>query len=203
MIGIIDYGMGNVGSLLNMVERLGSEAIKITGPEDLNKSDKLILPGVGSFDNGVSSLKDCRLWDELNKRVLIDKIPILCICLGMQLITNGSEEGKSEGLGWIDGECQKFSFIDKSIKIPHMGWNSVIFKKGSKLTTFIPEIPRFYFVHSYYVKCADKSDILSTTNYNLEFCASIEKNTIYATQFHPEKSHKYGMALIKGFMELC
>ena len=203
MIGIIDYGMGNVGSLINMVERLGWFAEIITAPEDLKKADKLILPGVGSFDNGVNRLKENNLWESLNYKVLIEKTPVLCICLGMQLITKRSEEGQLSGLGWIDGECLRFSFDDPAIKIPHMGWNSVRFRKDSVLKSFIPEDPRFYFVHSYYVKCNEQSDVLAITHYDLDFISMIEKDNIYATQFHPEKSHKYGMGLIKGFIELC
>lgn len=203
MIGIIDYGMGNIGSLTNMIEHLGSNTIIINGPDNLNKADKLILPGVGSFDNGVFRLKESSLWDNLSYRVRIEKIPILCICLGMQLIAEESEEGKSKGLGWIKGKCQKFRFPDKSVKIPHMGWNTVNFKRKSGLSTYIPEDSRFYFVHSYFVKCDNESDIIGTTSYHSEFVSVIEKENIFATQFHPEKSHKYGMGLIKSFIELC
>jgi imidazole glycerol-phosphate synthase subunit HisH len=203
MIGIVDYGMSNVGSLINMIERLGGITTIITGPEDLKNADRLILPGVGSFDKGITRLRECNLWESLNYKVLVEKTPILCICLGMQLITKGSEEGVLDGLGWIDGECLRFSFDDKAIKIPHMGWNSVEFKKDSILKSFIPENPRFYFVHSYYVKCNQQSDVLSITHYDLDFISMIEKDNIYATQFHPEKSHKYGMGLIKSFIELC
>lgn len=203
MIGIIDYGMGNVGSLVNMVERLGGYSTIIARSEDLQKADKLILPGVGSFDNGITRLKESNLWESLNHKVLIEKTPILCICLGMQLITMRSEEGLLNGLGWIDGECVRFSFDDQSIKVPHMGWNSVSFRKNSIIRSFIPENPRFYFVHSYYVKSNQQSDILATTNYTSDFVSMLEKGNIYATQFHPEKSHKYGMGLIKSFIELC
>jgi len=203
MIGIIDYGMGNVGSLVNMVERLGGFATIITSPEDLNRADKLILPGVGSFDNGITRIKENNLWEALNYKVLIEKTPILCICLGMQLITKRSEEGKLDGLGWIDGECVRFSFNDQSIKIPHMGWNTVSLLRDSKLVKDIPENPRFYFVHSYYVRCNQNSDVLATTNYDLDFVSMIAMDNIYATQFHPEKSHKYGMGLINSFIEVC
>ena len=203
MIGIIDYGMGNVGSLVNMVERLGVNTTIITHPEDLDAADKLILPGVGSFDNGITRLKESRILKPLNYKVLIEKTPILCICLGMQLITKGSEEGRLNGLGWIDGECLRFTFDDKIIKIPHMGWNSVHFNKDSILIKLIPENPRFYFVHSYYVKCNQQSDVLATTNYISDFVSMFSRENIYATQFHPEKSHRYGMGLIQSFIELC
>lgn len=203
MTGVIDYGMGNVGSIINMIERLGSIASAVSTPEDIQKADKLILPGVGSFDNGISRLKENNLVESLNYKVLVKKTPVLCICLGMQLITLKSEEGVSSGLGWIDGECLRFGFTDETIKIPHMGWNSVKFKKESLILSEIPENPRFYFVHSFYVKCNQDSDILATTNYNFDFVSAIQKDNIYATQFHPEKSHKYGMGLIKGFVDLC
>ncbi len=203
MIGIIDYGMGNVGSLVNMVERLGFITTCITGPEELKNATKLILPGVGSFDNGIIRLKESNLWEALNNKVQIDRTPILCICLGMQLIMRNSEEGHLDGLNWVNGECLKFSFDDKSAKVPHMGWNTVNFTKPSKLICEVPADPRFYFVHSYYVKCNERSDILATTNYFGDFVSVIEKENIFATQFHPEKSHKYGMGLIKSFLELC
>ena len=203
MIGIIDYGMGNVGSLINMVERLGVNTTIITSPEDLNSADKLILPGVGSFDNGITHLMESGILESLNYKVLIEKTPILCICLGMQLITKSSEEGKLKGLGWIDAECFRFSFSDNTIKIPHMGWNTVQFYKDSNLIKAIPENPRFYFVHSYYVKCNQESDVLATTNYFSDFVSMFSRENIYATQFHPEKSHRYGMGLIQSFIELC
>lgn len=203
MTGIIDYGMGNIGSLVNMVERLGENTLIISDTSGVKNADKLILPGVGSFDNGIKRIKECGLWDLLNRSVLIDKIPILCICLGMQLITKRSDEGNLEGLGWIDAEAIKFTFVDKSVKVPHMGWNQVKFIKDSKLLNGIPGDPRFYFVHSYYVRCNSENDILGITNYHNDFVSVIEKGNIFATQFHPEKSHKYGLGLIKSFIELC
>lgn len=203
MIGVIDYGMGNVGSIINMIERLGSIASAVSCPEDILKCDKLILPGVGSFDNGIARLKENNILESLNKKVLVEKTPVLCICLGMQLITSKSEEGVSQGLGWIDGECLKFRFPSNSVKIPHMGWNYVKFRKESLIRAEIPDNPRFYFVHSFYVKCNREQDILATTNYTFDFVSAIQKDNIYATQFHPEKSHKYGMGLIKSFLDLC
>lgn len=203
MTGIIDYGMGNVGSLTNMVERLGEPAILINSYSLISSVDRLILPGVGSFDNGVLNLKEKGLWDHLNTAVLEMNKPILCICLGMQLITNGSEEGKLEGLKWIDAECKKFSFSDTSLKIPHMGWNTVRFIKGSEINDFPSEETRFYFVHSYYVDCRVKENILGLTEYGIEFASMVNKNKIYGTQCHPEKSHKYGMELLKKYLSVC
>jgi glutamine amidotransferase len=203
MTGIIDYGMGNVGSLVNMVERLGEPAFSVNSPKDLLYAKKLILPGVGSFDNGVKRLQSCKLWDELTNIVFSEKIPILCICLGMQLITKSSEEGHLKGLGWIDGECHLFRFPDNSFKIPHMGWNSVKYFKESGLTSNIPYLPRFYFVHSYFVNCNDYNDILATTEYGFEFVSMLNRANIYGTQFHPEKSHRFGMGLIESFIRSC
>jgi glutamine amidotransferase len=203
MIGIIDYGMGNIGSLVNMVERIGGLTTIIARAEDFKNADKLVLPGVGSFDNGITKLRENNLLESLNYKVLVEKTPILCICLGMQLITKRSEEGQLNGLGWIDAECLRFSFNDPAIKIPHMGWNTIREKKNSKLLQLIPENPRFYFVHSYYVKCNQQSDVLAMTNYESDFVSMLNRDNIYGTQFHPEKSHKYGMGLIKSFIELC
>ena len=197
MIGIIDYGMGNVGSVESMINHLGYYKTKIvTSPEGLKEVDKIILPGVGTFDNGMKNLKDSGLFDELNTQVLINNKPVLGICLGMQLLMDKSEEGKLDGLGWIKGECKKFRFTDKSLKIPHMGWNV-----ASPITNELCDSDsRFYFVHSYYVKCDEKDNIMLKTNYGMEFVSGVSKDNIFGVQFHPEKSHKYGMDLMKKFI---
>lgn len=203
MIGIIDYGMGNVGSLSNMIERLGEPVYIISKPDELELAEKLVLPGVGSFDNGMNQLTLKGFKDPLSYLVIDKKIPILCICLGMQLITKKSEEGLENGLGWIDAECLRFKFPDPQFKVPHMGWNSVLLKRESLLSRYIPENPRFYFVHSFYVKCHEESDVFATSDYGIIFTSMIQRNNIYGTQFHPEKSHKYGLSVIKSFIELC
>ena len=197
MIGIIDYGMGNVGSVESMINHLGYYKTKIvTTPEELRGVDRIILPGVGTFDNGMKNLKDSGLFDELNTQVLINNKPVLGICLGMQLLMDKSEEGKLDGLGWIKGECKKFRFVDKSLKIPHMGWNV-----ASPITNELCDNDsRFYFVHSYYVKCDEKDNIMLKTNYGMEFVSGVSKDNIFGVQFHPEKSHKYGMDLMKKFI---
>ena len=197
MIGIIDYGMGNVGSVESMINHLGYYKTKIvTTPEELRGVDKIILPGVGTFDNGMKNLKDSGLLDELNNQVLINNKPVLGICLGMQLLMEKSEEGKLNGLGWIKGECKKFRFPDKSLKVPHMGWNV-----ASPITNELCDNDsRFYFVHSYYVKCDEKDNIMLKTNYGMEFVSGVSKDNIFGVQFHPEKSHKYGMDLMKKFI---
>ena len=174
---------------------------------DLDKislADKLILPGVGAFDNGMKNIRSKGLEPLLRKKVLEDKVPILGICLGMQLLCDGSEEGKDPGLGWIPGFARKFKFNseNKSLKIPHMGWNNVQITGNSELfKDFLPEM-RFYFVHSYHVVCDNPENILLTVDYGGFLAAAIKKDNIFGTQFHPEKSHKFGMQLLKNFAEL-
>ena len=197
MIGIIDYNMGNVGSVESMINFLGCFDTKIIStPQELSQVDKIILPGVGSFDNGISSLESTGMLKELNKQVITNSKYILGICLGMQLFMEKSEEGKLKGLGWIKGECKKFSFNNKKLKIPHMGWNTVNPTKKSLCAS-----SRFYFVHSYYVKCSPEHTMLETT-YGTTFSSGVNKNNIFGVQFHPEKSHKHGMKLIQNFINL-
>jgi glutamine amidotransferase len=204
MIVIIDYNMGNIGSIVNMIKKAGGESIVTSDVEIIKNAKKLILPGVGAFDSGMKNIEDMGLLDVLNEKVLVEKTPILGICLGMQLFCKCSEEGSKAGLSWIDGVCNRFDFssVGTGLRIPHMGWNSVEVKKSSPLMNNLPEEPAFYFVHSYYVICNNADDVLTTTNYGYEFCSSVNHENIYATQFHPEKSHKYGLAVIKNFVEL-
>jgi glutamine amidotransferase len=203
MIVIIDYGMGNTGSLQNMIRKAGGASEISSDLSKIARATKLILPGVGSFDNGMKKLKDTGIADVLNKRVLEEKIPILCICLGIQLITRSSEEGTLPGFGWIQAETVRFKFSPNlNLRIPHMGWNTVVQKKESPLLRGLKEESRFYFVHSYHVNCASEEDVLTTTIYGFEFVSSIQHENIFATQFHPEKSHKFGLNLIKNFVEL-
>ena len=205
MITIIDYGMGNVGSIQNMINKVGGEAKITSDLEEISQAKKLILPRVGAFDNGMAKLKEKGLIELLNQKVLVEKIPILGICLGMQLMTKSSEEGTLSGLAWLDAETVKFSFGDKKLRIPHMGWNEIQIKKSDTLfnsfDNSFDEVD-FYFVHSYYVKCENIEDVAATCNYGIEFCCSFQRENIYATQFHPEKSHKFGMKLLKNFVEL-
>jgi len=203
MIVIIDYKMGNVGSILNMLRKIGTQAMISSSADDINKADKLILPGVGAFDNAMSNLNSLNLIDTLNRRVLIEKIPVLGICLGIQLLTAKSDEGCFSGLDWIDAKTIRFDFGSNqdNLKVPHMGWNTVYPRKGSLIFRDMFE-PRFYFVHSYHVICNNKSDILSTTHYGFDFVSGIEKDNIFGVQFHPEKSHKFGMKLLSNFVEI-
>lgn len=200
MIVIIDYGMGNLRSISKAFERLNIKSLISAKKEDIDKADKLILPGVGHFGNGMKNLHDLDIIETLLKKVSIDKVPILGICLGLQLFTKFSEEGNVEGLGLINGDTIRFDFKNKSdnLKIPHMGWNSVQIKKENKLVESAQE-GLFYFVHSYHIKCNDQSDILASTTYGLEFTSVIQKENIYGTQFHPEKSHSDGLKILQNF----
>jgi len=204
MIVIVDYGMGNIGSVQNMLNYLKIDAKISNDPSTIEKADKIILPGVGSFDKGMKNLESKGFIKVLRKRVLADKVPVLGVCLGMQLLTNTSEEGSLQGLGWIHAKTVKFKFKDenKKLKIPHMGWNTADVKNNSSLFEGMPEESRFYFVHSYHVVCEDKSNILTTTNYGYEFVSSIQNKNMVGVQFHPEKSHKFGMKIYQNFAKM-
>jgi len=203
MIVIIDYGMGNLRSVLKVFTRLGISAIISSDPNKIQSAEKLILPGVGYFRNGMEKLIEMDLIKILERKVLIDKTPILGICLGMQLFSKHSEEGNVDGLGWLDSKVVRFETNDSSRwKIPHMGWNTINMIKDSLIITNDIIKSSFYFVHSYYVKCNNRSDILSTTEYNIEFVSAIENGNIFGTQFHPEKSHKQGVLILKNFASL-
>ncbi len=200
MITIVDYGMGNLGSISNMLKKVGYSSVITQDIECIKKSTKLILPGVGAFGNGMKSLRELGLIEVLNQKVVKEKVPVLGICLGMQLMTNKSEEGDEKGLGWIDAEVIK-EFTNKDIKIPHMGWNLVNIIKESQLFYEMFEENRFYFVHSYYVKCNNVNDVLTNTYYANDFVSSFQKDNILGVQFHPEKSHKFGIKLLRNFVE--
>jgi glutamine amidotransferase len=204
VITIIDYGMGNVMSIYNMLKKVGQKSIISSKIADIESAEKLILPGVGAFDLGMNQLEQMRVIDTLNKKVLNDKIPILGICLGLQLFANQSEEGSGQkGLGWIDADVKKFNpvYNNRPIRIPHMGWNEVKVVKPGRLMQDILSDSRFYFVHSYYFEAKNKSDVLLTTEYGQVFTSGIERENIIGVQFHPEKSHKFGMQLLKNFAE--
>jgi glutamine amidotransferase len=196
--------MGNLGSIKNMFKHLNIPSIISSELSDIESADKLILPGVGAFDNGMKNIVEKGLTTVLNKIVIEEKIPILGICLGMQLFARKSDEGKLPGLGWIDAEINKFRFDGNNgdLKIPHMGWNLVETKKESRLFDKMYDEPRFYFVHSYHLLCMDDSNELCQTNYGYNFTSGVEKNNIYGVQFHPEKSHKFGMKLLENFAKL-
>jgi glutamine amidotransferase len=202
LITIIDYNLGNPKSIKNMLTYLGIESRISDDYTEIAAADRLVLPGVGHFQHGMEQLRQMGLIEVLNKVVLEDKKPILGICLGMQLLTQFSEEGNVEGLGFIDAQTKKFNLDDPKLKIPHMGWNTVKFNKESELTTEIRSNPRYYFVHSYYVECNDKNDVLCTTQYGQEFVSGFQNDNIFGLQFHPEKSHKFGMELLVNFCNI-
>ena len=202
MIQIIDYGLGNTGSIFNMLKKIGVESEIVDNPIKLNDGSKYILPGVGSFDNGMKLLKNNNWIEKLNELIILKKNPILGICLGMQLMTKSSEEGIIPGLSWIDADVKKFSFKDNNLKIPHMGWNNVNPIKNNKLFYKLNNQSRFYHVHSYYVLLNDSSNEIALTNYSKEFTSSFQKDNIFGVQFHPEKSHKYGMQLLSNFSKI-
>lgn len=202
MIVIIDYGLGNLGSIKNMFKKIGHEAIISSDLEEIKKATKLILPGVGSFDQGMKNLTEGGFIPVLNQKVLVEKTPILGICLGMQLFTKGSEEGVLPGLGWVDANTIKFNVEGQKRKfsIPHMGWEYVHAAKESGILNEMFEDPKFYFVHSFYVRCENDEDVLLKSKYIQEFHSGFEVGNIIGVQFHPEKSHKFGMKLLSNFV---
>lgn len=200
MIGIINYGLGNLGSIKNMVRKAGGESIILERPDELHQVSKIILPGVGAFDTGMTRLRDGLWIDALTRKVLVEKAPVLGICLGMQLMTNGSEEGILPGLGWVPGKVVRFKPENTSLKVPHMGWNITLECKLSNIYSMNDE-KRFYFVHSYYVKLENFEDTLFTTKYGENFVSGFERDNILGVQFHPEKSHKFGMHLFENFVK--
>ncbi len=203
MIVIVDYGVGNLASVYNMFKKIGAKDVVVSGDKTvIEKANKLLLPGVGSFDGGMGNLEKSGLIPTLNEKALNQKVPVLGICLGMQMLSRRSEEGNKPGLGWIDAETIKFR-PDPSLKlkVPHMGWEYVdvtrenpLLEKNSK--------NRFYFVHSYHVKCSDESQSIATATFDKEFTCMVNKGNIYGAQFHPEKSLKFGMRLLENFVNL-
>jgi glutamine amidotransferase len=205
MIVIIDYGMGNVGSILNMLKKIGVDAKISHNSKDIEAAEKLILPGVGAFNHGVDKLNEYKLVPLLNNKVLKEKCPILGICLGMQLLTKYSEEGDKKGLGWVNAITKKFSFDSikqPKLKVPHMGWNDIQVKPTERLFENLINESRFYFVHSYFVECQEEGLEIASTFYGRKFTSAFRSHNIIGTQFHPEKSHKFGMTLMKNFAEM-
>ncbi|MFO7256968.1 MAG: imidazole glycerol phosphate synthase subunit HisH [Bacteroidota bacterium] len=200
MITIIDLGMGNLASIKNMLKKIGVNAEISPDAEVIAKAKKIILPGVGAFDNAMTNIDALGLRSILNKKALEEKVPVLGICLGMQILMKSSEEGSLPGLGWIDGVVKRFRFdnANSTLKVPHMGWNLISTQDDQHLFKGLQD-SKFYFVHSYYVECSDSSHSLATTTYGIVFTSSVHKDNIFGTQFHPEKSHRYGMQLLRNF----
>lgn len=201
MIAIIDYGMGNLGSIVNMFKKIGVQAEITNDISKINDADKILLPGVGSFDRAMEKIFALELEGLIRKQALEYKKPTLGICLGMQLLTRGSEEGRLSGLNLIPADTIRFPNIS-GMRIPHMGWNYVIKSNNSQLIQNLPIESKFYFVHSYYVKVDDEKNSILKCDYGINFDAAIQKDNVYGAQFHPEKSHKYGMQLLKNFSEI-
>lgn len=202
MISIVDYGVGNVASILNILRKVGAKAQLCSTEEGLRRSHKIILPGIGNFGHGMTRLAETGLVPCLNELALVERKPILGICLGMQMMTRSSTEAEAPGLGWVKGETVRFPDLP-SLRIPHMGWNSVQRQNNSPL--FADEVgteERFYFVHSYYVRMDHEADVAASCDYGVRVAASFQCDNLFGVQFHPEKSHQYGMALFRRFHAL-
>jgi len=201
MLMIVDIGVGNLGYIVNMFKKVGVKAVASDNPEDFLSAEKIVLPGVGAFDEGMRRLEEGGFIGPLNQKVLDEKTPVIGICLGSQLLGKSSEEGVRPGLGWIDMEVVRFA-REEGLRVPHMGWNVVKPKSNNGLFAGVEGELRYYFVHTYHMKCANPKDIAGTTHYGLDFTSAVHHKNIYGVQFHPEKSHRFGAALLKNFAEL-
>ena len=203
MVIIVDYGMGNLRSILYKLQKFKIESAISSSPEDIEKADKLILPGVGHFAKAMENLGKRGLISVLNKKVLEDKTPVMGICLGAQLLTRSSEEGNVPGLGWVDAETKRFDFsgMTEQLPVPHVGWNKVMLRNRPPFWPDFPEDQHFYFTHSYYISCAFSENVAGVSFYGHEFVSAVWKENIFGTQFHPEKSHRDGFELLRRFAE--
>ncbi len=203
MIVIIDYKTGNLRSIQNMLKRIGYQSLISSDPAEIKKAEKLILPGVGSFDYGMEQLEQTGLIEMMNEKVLVEKTAILGICLGVQLFTQSSEEGSKKGLGWFNAKTVKFDSqkLELNQKVPHMGWSEIEMKPNCRLFKNLADHPRFYFVHGYHLYTDQAGEIAATASYGYPFTVALEKENIVGVQFHPEKSHKFGMQVLKNFVE--
>lgn len=204
MITLVNYGLGNIQAFINIYKRLNIPVTVASEVATLEAADRIILPGVGAFDWAMTRLNDSGLRDSLDELVLSKKRPVLGICVGMQMMARESDEGQLKGLGWIDAEVKKFdeTKFSPKVQLPHMGWNDVIPQRTDSLFREMDEIPRFYFLHSYYFLPRNAADVLSITDYHGPFASSVCSGNIFGTQFHPEKSHRWGIQLLKNFAEL-
>jgi glutamine amidotransferase len=201
MIVIVDYGMGNLGSIVNMFRKIGVHVEVANSPDQLFGATKLILPGVGSFDQAMNRINNSGFREVMDSKVLVDKVPVMGICLGMQLLTRGSEEGDLPGLGWIAADTIRFP-NQNGLKVPHMGWNIVQSASPSPITVNLHDNSRFYFVHSYRVHVDNEEDSILKCTYGIQFDAAIQHGSIFGAQFHPEKSHKFGMRFLENFARI-
>jgi imidazole glycerol-phosphate synthase subunit HisH len=202
-VAIVDYGMGNLHSVRRKLDRIGVHARLTSEPSELLRADKLLLPGVGHFGKAMEHLATLGLVPALHEAVVVRKTPILGICLGMQLFARQSEEGGAEGLGWIDADVVRFGIEDtRRFKVPHMGWNGVRVARFSPLLEGVTEHTEFYFVHAYHLACRDSGVVLCDTDYGYSFTSVVQRENLYGVQFHPEKSHDAGEALLRNFLSL-
>jgi imidazole glycerol-phosphate synthase subunit HisH len=204
MIAIIDYGVGNIRAFANIYKRLEVPLIFAKKVEDLKGATKLILPGVGAFDHAMSQLQKSGMKETLDDLVIEKKIPVLGICVGMQMLAATSDEGSLAGLGWIDASVKRFDekVIQHTTHLPHMGWNDIEAVQENKLLEGLEKRAKFYFLHSYYFQCNEKDDIIATSLYGIEFSCAVNRGNIYGVQFHPEKSHQFGIQLLDNFSKL-
>lgn len=204
MITIVDYGLGNVAAFLNMYKRMNVPAQAARTPAELEDADHIVLPGVGAFDHAMELLDQSGMRPTLERKVTQDRVPVIGVCVGMQMLTDGSDEGERPGLGWIPGRTRAFAGHDASagLPLPHMGWNDVEPGSGRRLFEGLEGEIRFYFLHSFYVECADEQDRAATTGYGPDFACAIHRDNVWGVQFHPEKSHHFGAAVLKNFAEL-
>lgn len=204
MIAIIDYGLGNIKAFANIYASLNIPFCIVKNSHELKKAKKIILPGVGSFDYAMRSLEESGMKEVLVDMVQGEHIPVMGICVGMQMMASSSQEGNRQGLGWIEGEVEKFdlSELKETFCIPHMGWNNINPLDGNGLMKGLDSHSEFYFLHSYYFKCEHKGSILATTDYGIEFACAIAHENVYGVQFHPEKSHGCGVRILENFARL-
>lgn len=203
IVGIADLGIGNFAAMAKMVSQLGGDPRRMTSPDELSQASHVILPGVGSFDYAAAVLDSSGFREPLMRILQSGTRPVLCVCVGMQLLAEASDEGEGAGLGWLRGRCVKFASDPAGIlKVPHMGWNDVTPTSRTALFPELDEEERFYFVHSYHVSCDNPEDVAATADYGIRFTAAVARDQVMGVQFHPEKSHRFGLRLLRRFLDV-
>ena len=202
MIKIIDYGVGNIKAFVNLYKRLGIEIDIASNYKSLNNASKLILPGVGHFDYAMNKFNESGMMEKVNDLVMNKKVPVLGICVGMQIMAVSSDEGSKKGLGWIDAHVKKIDIKNNNFRLPHMGWNNIIINKNDDILKNLDNNSRFYFLHSYYFNCTNENNIIAFSNYGSNFPSIVRQENIIGIQCHPEKSHEFGEQILKNFFDL-